>query len=77
VMIWLGLLLAMIGFALVVPRDSMPGTGSAGRIIHVGPGVVARPDSSERELSKRAKVIRYCVGGGSLIVGALIIWFAS
>jgi hypothetical protein len=76
-MIWFGLFLAMIGFALVVPRGAMPGTGSAGRIIHVGPGVVARPDSAERELSKRGTTIRYCAGGGSLIVGALIIWFSS
>jgi hypothetical protein len=74
-MIALGLLLMLVGFALVTPRGA--GTGSVShRNVRVGPTMISTTPGYGKELSKRARIGLRLVGVAMLAGGLLMIALA-
>ena len=76
-MVALGALLIFIGFVLVTPRNSSPGSTSS-RDLHVG-ALVGRTPGRQRESiqSRRSKVTGLLVGLAVMALGCLCIELGS
>ena len=70
-MLILGMLLVLVGFAMIVPRGGMPGSASA-RNIRIGPQRFSTP-GRQGEQSTRFRVIQTLMGVVVLAGGIVII----
>lgn len=74
-MIFLGLLVVLVGFALVVPRGSVPGT-TAARNVSLGMQRIFQTRGYDGLPTRRYRVIQVLLGL-AMIVGGLFIVAAS
>ena len=72
VVVALGLLAVLIGFALIVPRGSMPGSASA-RNVRVGGLQVFSTPGYQGNPSLRYRIIKTLIGLVVLAVGIILI----
>jgi hypothetical protein len=75
-MIWLGMLLVLLGFALVTPRGLMPGSVAVRQMERFPLDIVTTP-GYQAEPARRARVIRALVGLALLIGGIVLIVIAA
>jgi drug/metabolite transporter (DMT)-like permease len=77
-MVWLGVLLLAIGFALVVPPGQVPSSTSTDEVILPTGGVSTRPSWRAPDAQgPRRKRVRFLVGLGLMALGGLCIAFGS
>lgn len=75
-MMWLGILLVVIGFVLVVPRGALPGSAAV-RNVPLAPQQVVRTPGYQPAPTGRARLALLLVGATCLASGFLVIFFAG
>jgi hypothetical protein len=74
-MLWLGMLLMLIGFVLVVPRGALAGSAAVRNVTTTHQ--VSRTPGYQPAPTGRARVARLVVGGVCLIGGFVVILVAG
>jgi hypothetical protein len=74
-MVWAGIALVIVGFALVTPRGSLPGSAAV-RNVRMAPLRLYTTPGYQGDESRRARWIRLAVGLVFLVGGIALIGFA-